>query len=90
MSCRLFGMKAGLEWPSGRFSTTANRALIDGTIHRQPDLPKPHTGEIMAFFDAVTQGKPSPVPVEQTIFVIGILEAIMSSSASKREERVKL
>jgi len=90
MSCRLFGLKAGLEWPSGRFSTTANRALIDGTIHRQPGLPKPHTGEIIAFHEAVTQGKPSPVPVEQTVFVIAILEAIMRSSASKREERIRL
>ena len=30
-------------------------------------------------------GKPSPVPIEQTIYVIAILEAIMQSSQLNKE-----
>ena len=90
MSCRLFGSRAGLEWPSGRFSTTVNRALVDGTIQKQPGQPPAHTAEIMAFHDAVVHGKPSPVPVTETLSVIAILEAVMRSNKSGREERVKV
>jgi len=40
---------------------------------------------ILAFTDAIRQGKPSPVPIEQTLYVIAILEAIMKSSQLDQE-----
>ena len=39
----------------------------------------------MAFVRAVREGLPSPVPVEQTLLVIGILEAIVRSGKEGRE-----
>ncbi len=90
MSSRLFGSKGGVEWPSGKFSTTINRALVDGIIQPQPGIKAPHTEEIIAFYHAVTEGKPSPVPVDQTLSVIAILEAIVRSSKNKHEEKIKL
>ncbi len=90
MSCRLFGSKASLEWPSGKFSTAVNRTLLDGTIHAMSGRPPAHTGEIQAFYHAVIEGKPSPVPVEETMGVIAILEAIVKSGKTGKEIRIKV
>jgi len=84
-SATLQGKKASVRWPDGRFHTVVNRVLIDGSILPQSGLGKPHTEEILAFADAVRNKKPSPVPIDQTLIVIAILEAIMKSSQSKQE-----
>ena len=50
-----------------------------------------HGDEIKAFAAAVRKGGPSPVPVEETIKVIAILEGIVRSSAKDgREVAIKL
>ncbi len=84
-SATLQGKKASVRWPDGRFHTVVNRALIDGHILPQPGLGKAHTEEILAFAEAIRNGHPSPVPIDQTLIVIAILEAIMKSSQSNRE-----
>lgn len=88
MSCRLFGKKGSVTWPSGEYQTAVNRALVNSTILPMPGLPPAHTGEIHAFARAIREKTASPVPVDQTIKVIGILEAIMKSSKLGREVRV--
>ena len=51
----------------------------------RPQGRKPaHTEEILAFARAIRENAPSPVPLEQSIVVIGILEAIMKSSPAER------
>lgn len=90
LSVRLYGKKASLHWPQNKFSTVENRTLVDGRLHPVGRLPKAHTGEIIAFHDAVVKGKPSPVPVEQTLRVIAILEGIAQSSKLGREVRLKV
>ena len=47
-----------------------------------------HTEEILAFAAAIREGKPSPVPLDQSIVVIGILEAIMKSSQTDKEVKI--
>ena len=84
-SATLLGKKAGVSWPSGRFHTVANRTLIDGTVLPHAGRKPAHTEEIIAFAGAIRNGKPSPVPIEQTIYVIAILEAIMQSSQLNKE-----
>lgn len=87
-SFQLLGKKGGVSWPSRKVYTLINgvHANIElQTLNAQP----PHTEEIMAFVDAVRNGKPSPVPVEQTVMVIAILEAIMRSSKEGREVNVE-
>jgi predicted dehydrogenase len=81
----LLGKKASVTWPTGKFHTAVNRALIDGVIQPKPGVKPAHTEEILVFADAVRNGKPSPVPVGQTLSVIAILEGIMKSSAANRE-----
>lgn len=83
-SAHLFGKKASVHWPSKEYSTVINGALVDGTLHDKPMKPS-HQEEILAFADAVRTGKPSPVPVEQTLKVIAILEAIVESGRTGKE-----
>ncbi|HYE06350.1 MAG TPA: Gfo/Idh/MocA family oxidoreductase [Planctomycetota bacterium] len=84
-SARLFGKKASVHWPSGDYASVVGGALVDGRIQEQAGLKPSHQEEILAFVDAIQKGKPSPVPVEQTIKVISILEAIVESGKTGRE-----
>jgi predicted dehydrogenase len=81
----LQGKRASIRWPTGHFHTTANRILIDGVVLPCSGLKPAHTEEIIAFYNAIREGLPSPVPIEETIYVIAILEAIMESSQLDRE-----
>jgi predicted dehydrogenase len=85
LSATLLGKKASIQWPSGHFHSVVNRTLIDGKVLPHAGRKPAHTEEILAFADAIRNGKPSPVPIEQTIYVIAILEAIMKSSQINQE-----
>jgi predicted dehydrogenase len=89
-SARLYGKKAGITWPSGEFSNTVNGALVDGVLEEPANTPPSHAAEVMAFARAVRDGLPSPVPVEQTLHVIAILEAIVESGKTGREVTLDL
>jgi predicted dehydrogenase len=84
-SATLLGKKASIRWPSGHFHSVTNRTLIDGVVLPHAGRKAAHTEEIIAFAEAIRNGKPSPVPIEQTIYVIAILEAIMQSSQLNQE-----
>lgn len=87
-SFQLLGKKGGVSWPSRKVYTLLNGVHANIELQTQNAQP-PHTEEIMAFVDAVRNGKSSPVPVEQTVMVIAILEAIMRSSKEGREVNVE-
>jgi predicted dehydrogenase len=89
-SARIFGKKAGITWPTGDYAQTVNGAFVDGTLDEPADQKSSHTAEVLAFADAVATGKPSPVPVEQTLLVIGILEAIVQSGKTGKEVTLDL
>lgn len=84
-SATLLGKKSSVQWPSGHFHSVVNRTLVDGKLLPHAGRKPGHTEEILAFADAIRNGKPSPVPIEQTIYVIAILEAIMVSSQLEKE-----
>lgn len=84
-SARLFGRKASVHWPSGEYASVVGGALVDGRIKERTGVKPSHQEEILAFVDAIRGGKPSPVPVEQTLKVIAILEAIVESGRTGRE-----
>ena len=84
-SARLFGKKASVHWPSGDYASVVGGALVDGKIKEKGGLKSSHQEEILAFVDAIRTGKPSPVPVEQTLKVISILEGIFESGRTGRE-----
>ena len=47
-----------------------------------------HAGECVAFAEAIASGKPSPVPAEQSLDVITILDALYRSAEAGREIRL--
>jgi predicted dehydrogenase len=85
LNATMQGKKASIRWPSGQFHTSVNRTLVDGVVLPHAGRQPAHTEEILAFADAIRHDKPSPVPIEQTIHVIAILEAIMQSSRLNQE-----
>ena len=89
-SFHLFGRQGSVSWPSNTYTTARNRVLMDGTVAPTTGLKQPHTEEILAFAKAIRDKKPSPVPVEQTLIVIAILEGIYQSAKAGREVRIKL
>jgi predicted dehydrogenase len=90
MSFLLMGKRGSVSWPDCEAYSTLNRVLINQTLQPAAGLKPAHTEEIMAFVNAIRQGLPSPVPVEQTIRVIAILEGIYQSARSGREIKIKL
>ena len=79
-----FGTHGGLIWPEGVLSGETNRVPWELRLKETPTEPA-HAAEIAAFAEAVRQGSPSPVPVEQSLNVVRILEAIYQSGQEKRE-----
>ncbi len=88
MSCMILGDKAGVSWPSGAVCTAANGTLIDATIKPLPLREATHTTEIWEFYDAIVNRKPSPIPADQSLKVIRILDGIYRSQKSGKEVRV--
>jgi len=86
---QLYGTKGGLKWPDAKFTTVINCTHAQGSLTHPINVQHPHWNEIAAFCDCVQNGKPSPVPWTETIKVIGILEALYTSSTEGREVAVK-
>jgi predicted dehydrogenase len=81
---QIYGTRGGLVWPEGVVAGETNKAPWDlrlsDTVNKAP-----HHDEILAFAEAVRDGKPSPVPVAETLKVIRVLEAFYRSSELRRE-----
>ena len=82
----LHGDKGGARWPDNEIVTTnhATKQLLNTRLQLRHDQA-PHARECMAFAEAVAEGKPSPVPAEQSLGVIAILDGLYRSAASGRE-----
>ena len=89
-SFMLFGRKGSVSWPDNEAFSAVNRTLVSHQIQPTAGLKPPHTEEILAFARAVREGAPSPVPVDGTLKVIAILEAIYQSAKTGREVRPNL
>ncbi len=86
MQMWLYGDKGGAHWPSNEVFTSHPEAQQ----HLNTQLVRaaggePHALECIAFADAVVHGKPSPVPAEQSLDVMTILDGLYRSAAQGRE-----
>jgi predicted dehydrogenase len=90
MQMWLYGDKGGAHWPNNTIHVTSNktRQHMDITL-RSAGTGEAHMLECMAFAEAVATGKPSPVPAEQSLQVIAILDAIYQSAAKGKEILLK-
>lgn len=89
-SFQIFGLESSVQWPSGAFASVAGKSFVQGTVSWPYQVDKPHAEEIKAFYDCVTNDKPSPVPWTETLRVIAILEGIYESQKKGREIALKL
>src|SRR5690625_2091738 len=90
MQMWLYGREGGAHWPSATLLRTgyATRQLYTTELGVTAEAMPPHALECVVFAEAIAQGLPSPVPPEQSLQVMEILDAIYRSQATGREIRL--
>jgi predicted dehydrogenase len=79
-----------VTWPTGEWAAYRDGGWRTGVVPEATGLGNSHAEQIRAFARAVREGLPAPVPVEQTLPVIAILEAIGESARLGREVEPRL
>ncbi len=90
ISTLIYGTGGTIQWPTGKYWSTRDGVAYATQLTEPDGLPRAYTAELHAFYDCVVNQKPSPVPWEQTVQVIAILEGIYKSSRTGREIKIKL
>jgi predicted dehydrogenase len=87
MQMWLYGDKGGSHWPSNELLWTNNDTTQHFNVQLQNEVkgPEAHSLECIRFAEAVANGEPSPVPPEQSLDVLTILDALYRSSAAGAE-----
>ncbi len=90
MQMWLYGTRGGCHWPKGEVYTTnyATKQMYDVALKYTPDALEPHAQECVEFAQAIVEGAPSPVPAEDSLQVISILDGIYRSTQTGREVRL--
>ncbi len=88
----LYGTQAGCHWPSCTFfeSNAETRQHYDRKLSLVEERVSSHALECIEFARAVAEGRPSPVPAEQSLQVMGILDGIYRSQQEGREVEIAL
>jgi len=83
----LYGTKGGAHLPKGEiyYSDNATKQHYNDTLQNTSVSMRPHALECVEFARAVAQGKPSPIPAEQSLHVMAILDGIYRSQAEGKE-----
>jgi predicted dehydrogenase len=74
-----YGTQGGAVWPEGVLVGETNRVPWNLRLEEVPKTPAHHE-EILQFALAVRDGLPNPIPVEESLQVIRILEAFYQSA----------
>lgn len=74
------GTKGGIDVAEGKV-VTQEHGIIRLSELQNIEAPKPHAAAIIAFIDAVEKDAPAPVPPEETLYVMTILDGIYRSHA---------
>ena len=87
MQAWIYGDEGGCHWPSAQFLDTnyTTRNFNNRTLQLVKDKMEPHALECVEFAKAIAAGAPSPVPAEQSLQVLAILDGIYRSQAEGRE-----
>jgi predicted dehydrogenase len=87
MQMWLYGTNAGCHWPKCEIYETnyATSQHYNRTLKITQDALKPHAQECVEFAQAVVDGAPSPVPAEQSLQVMTILDGIYRSQKAGGE-----
>ena len=85
-SLQLLGDRGGVRWPEGTFSSESDGVPFDTTV-AHAETGSAFRRSIHAFTDAVRAGRPSPIPPEDSLQVIRMVEAFYLSAREDREVR---
>ena len=90
MQIWLYGTQGGCHWPKSLFLSTdyATRQLYNRQLKLTKDAMEPHALECVKFARAVAEGGSSPVPPEQSLQVLSILDGIYRSQRDGGEIRL--
>ncbi len=90
MQMWLYGTQGGSHWPSNKILTANNETKRTRDTQLAPigKGMEPHAAECVAFADAIANGKPSPVPAEQSRDVQLILNGLYESADKGAEVRL--
>ena len=91
MQMWLYGTEGGSHWPKAEIysSNYATRQLYNRTLRLTKDTMEPHALECIEFARAIVEGRPSPVPPEQSLQVMSILDGIYRSQREGREVAIE-
>jgi len=91
MQMWLYGTEAGSHWPSCNFMETNydTKQMYNRSLQLTADSMEPHALECIEFARCVAEGLPSPVPAEQSLQVMSILDGIYRSQDEGREVRLE-
>ncbi len=83
----LYGDKGGSHWPKCEIYDTNYEImqLYNRTLKLTRDFAEAHAQECIEYAQAIVDGAPSPVPAEQSLQVMTILNAIYESEKTGRE-----
>ena len=89
MQMWLYGKDGGCLWPKCEIYQTNYQTMqqYNRTLMLTGDTRPPHAQECVEFAQAIVEGRPSPVPPEDSLDVQTILEAVYRSQASGAEVR---
>lgn len=90
MQMWLYGTEGGAHWPKCEIyhSNNAARQHFNRQLMILDDKREPHALECIEFAQAIVDGAPSPVPAEQSLQVMTILDAVYRSQESGAEIRL--
>ena len=90
MQLWLYGTEGGCHWPKAEFlhSNYETRQFYNSKLQLVKDVMEPHALECVDFARAVAEGDTSPVPPEQSLQVMAILDGIYRSQLAGREVEV--
>ena len=90
MQMWLYGTRGGSHWPSCElyYTNYETQQHYNQTLQITRDTMEPHALECVEFAQAVVDGAPSPVPAEQSLQVLTILDGIYESERTGKEVRL--
>ena len=89
MQMWLYGTQGGLNWPANKIMKSNNdtKRVFDIELGKAPNGMEAHAYECVKFAEAIAEGKPSPVPAENSRDVQTILNGLYESADAGREVR---
>jgi predicted dehydrogenase len=87
MQMWLYGTEGGCLWPKNEIYSTNydTQQHYNRTLQRKVAGAEPHAQECLEFAQAIVDGAPSPVPPEQSLQVLTILDGVCRSQECGRE-----